>query len=50
MKFARMSLSPRSWEEKICGVCAKFLCDKVHAVMSKRMDKRSHAWPRGNLS
>ena len=22
---------------------------KVRAVMSKRMDKRSHAWPRGKL-
>ena len=28
---------------------AKFFCDMICAVMSKRMDKRSHAWPRGKL-
>ena len=28
---------------------AKFFCDVVLAVMSKRMDKMSHAWLRGKL-
>ena len=28
---------------------AIFFCDMVRAVISKRMDKRSHAWPRGKL-
>ena len=28
---------------------AIFFCDMVGAVKSKRMDKRSHAWPRGKL-
>ena len=28
---------------------AKFFCDMIRGVMSKRMDKRSHAWPRGKL-
>ena len=28
---------------------AKFFCDMIRAVMSKRMDKRSHVWPRGKL-
>ena len=28
---------------------AKFSCDVVRAVLSKRMNKRSHAWPRGEL-
>ena len=28
---------------------AKFFYDMIRAVMVKRMDKRSHAWPRGKL-
>ena len=30
----------------VCEILATF---KVPAVMSKRMDKRSHSWPRGKL-
>ena len=28
---------------------AIFFCDMVRAVISKRMDKRGHAWPSGKL-
>ena len=53
MKPARMPLPTRGWEKKdvwfLSFQFAKFFCDMIRAVMSKRMDKRSHAWPRGNL-
>ena len=49
-----MSLPTRGWEEKMCSFCRfslqnSFAKLKVRAVMSKRMHKRSHAWPRGKL-
>ena len=50
MKPARMSLPTCGWEEKgLSFQNAIFFCNMVHAVISKRMDKRSHAWPRGKL-
>ena len=53
MKPVRMSLPTRGWEKKdvwfLSFQFAKFFCDIILAVMSKRMDKRSDAWPRGKL-
>ena len=51
MKFARMSLPTCGREEKICRFSLRnlFAIFKVRAVMLNRMDKRSHAWPRGKL-
>ena len=49
-----MSLPARDREEKICSfgrfsLRNFFAIFKVRAVILKRMDKRSHAWPRGKL-
>ena len=49
ISLLEVSLPARGWEEKMCNFCRfslrnSFAILKVRTVMSKRMDKRSHAW------
>ena len=46
-----MSLPTRGRKEKICRFSLRnfFAIFKDRAVILRRMDKRSHAWPRGKL-